>query len=169
VSAASECLGGRGSGVRSHQHPRRAVTLFRNHGAPTTRAPTRRGTRPRVVVPTSAPFPSRPPKSDHQDLELGGGSGHLRDPGYGASSRPGGTSSLTRRCSGLASLAAELHSLGRPSLHLVTGSLTEGDTHGRSSSLTRSAVPSVSIGRHYSGASKRPQALPIRRFPAIRH
>jgi len=32
--------------------------------------------------------------------------------GCGASTRSGGTSSLTRRCSGLASLAAELHSLG---------------------------------------------------------
>ena len=80
-----------------------------------------------MPVPDSSrlhPHPdSRPPSSDHQDLELRRGSGQLRPPGYVASTRPGGTSSLTRRCSGLASLAAELHSLGRagPSRDYVAG------------------------------------------------
>jgi len=41
-----------------------------------------------------------------------GAPGTWEAPGCVASARPGGTSSLTRRCSGLASLAAELHSLG---------------------------------------------------------
>jgi len=111
MSAASEVLAGRGSRTRSHQHQRRAVPLFRNHGAPTTRAATRRGTCSRLVAPTSAPSLASAEARSSGSRTAQGLAAPER-PGRVASTRPRGTSSLTRRCSGLASLAAELHSLG---------------------------------------------------------
>jgi len=95
--------------------PRRAVTLLRTHGAPTT--------------------------AGSQTQSYGPGSSR-------ASSKVGtGAVGLTRRCSGLASLAAELHSLGW-AWHLAGRSgLKKGEWH--------------RVGGHTPPAVRRPRAYRV--------